>query len=120
MISLKQVGRVHDGVEVGRILPHLDGAPQIQERFVDLADRAQHVLFEHHREISIGALRFAFVVADVLNIFEADAAPQHGDDHNAENRRAAALGDKLRELREVQFHVRGMLVLLCGILAEAD
>ena len=86
------------------VLAGLDGAPQIEQRLVDLADRAQHVLLEHHREIAVGALGLALVAANVLNIFEADAAPQHGDDHHAEDRRASTLGDKSRELRQMQFH----------------
>ena len=77
----QKVRRADDRVEVGRVLARLDDAPQVQERLVDLADGAENVLLEHHREIAIGTFRVAFVAADILNVFETDAAPQHGDDH---------------------------------------
>ena len=53
----QQVGGVDDRVVVIGVLPSLDGAAQIEQRLVDLADRAQHVLLERHCEILVGPLR---------------------------------------------------------------
>jgi hypothetical protein len=89
----QQICRADDRMKVRGVLARLDGAPQVEQRLVDLADRPQHVLFEHHREIAIGALGLTLVASGVLNVFEGNAAPQHGDDHHAEDRRASTLGD---------------------------
>ena len=107
----QKICRTDDRMKVRGVLARLDGAPQIEQRLVDLADRSQHVLFEHHRKIAIGSFGLALVAADVLEVLEADAAPQHGDDHHAKNRRASTLGDKFWELRQMQFHERRKLAL---------
>ena len=51
-------------------------------------------------------------------VFQADAAPQHGDDHHAEQRRSSPLGDQLRQLCQMQFHRNAgrPIIPFCGIL----
>ncbi len=65
----QHVGGADDGVEIGAFSPALDRAAQIKQRLVDLAERAQHILFERHREILAGALRVLQVAAIVFIVF---------------------------------------------------
>ena len=51
------------------ILSILDGTAQIEQRLVDFAERAQHVLFERHREILAGTLGVLQIAAIIFIIF---------------------------------------------------
>ena len=86
------------------ILPSFDGAAQVEQRLVDLADRAQHVLLEHHREILVGALGVSQIAAIVFIIFQRYAAPKHRNDNNTEDRRRTALLEQSRKLGDVKRH----------------
>ena len=102
----QHVRRVDNGVKIRRVLAGLDVAAQIQERFVDLSDRAKHVLFEYHRKIFIGSFGFASVAPDVSQVFQTNACPQHGDDDQAQNRGAAMLRNQRRKFFNMQIHWR--------------
>ena len=71
----QHIRRARDGIKIGRVLAGLDAPSQIQERFVDLPNRTEHVLFEYHRKVLVGPFGFAPVAADVFNVFQADALP---------------------------------------------
>ncbi len=87
----QHVGSADDGAQIGGILAGLDAAAQIQEGFVDLSDRAKHVLLEYHRKIVVRSLCFALVALNVLRVFDQDRDPNHRDDGHAEDGRASAL-----------------------------
>ena len=73
--------RLHEAVVVGRpALVRLDDSPQVEQRLVDLSDRAKDVLLKQHREIVGCALGLAAVIAGAFGVFHEDARPQHDDD----------------------------------------
>ncbi len=83
----QHVRGVHDGLEVRRVLGRLDGAPEIQQGLVDLADRAQDVLFEQQRVVLIPQLDVAKIFLEIVLVGNENAGPQH--DHDDQAPRAA-------------------------------
>ena len=110
----EHIRRVDDGAEVGRVLAGLDAAPQIEQRLVDLADGAEDVLLEDHREVMVGPFGVATIGLNVLGIFQRNAGPQHGDDQHAEDRRATALRQEFRQLTDMKIDRHAARPILTG------
>ena len=100
----QHVGRVGNGGEIDGVLAGLDAAPQVQERLVDLSDRTQHVLLEHHCEIVIAPFGLLQIGLHVFGIFQDNGCPNHRYDDNAEDRRASTLCNQFWQSQDVQVH----------------
>lgn len=89
----QNVRRVGNGAQAGRVSSVFDAPAHIQQRLVDFTDRAQNVFFEHQREIMRIAAGLSLIQSKIVIIFSGNACPQHRNDDDAENRRAAAFSD---------------------------